>query len=342
MKMIWKELIVCLFMGMVLPGTMLNMTKNYMEEKTVTEPVETEAAVTAMAEPFSGNPQIQVLLSDGNVQAMDLEEYLVGVVLAEMPASFEGEALKAQAVAARTYAAKAAASGKHAGGTICTDSNCCQAYISEASYLGNGGTKLGIEKIRGAVSATRGKVLTYHGELIDATYFSCSGGSTEDAQAVWGVDFPYLKAVESPGEEGAEYYRDTVIIPKDRAEMLLGLELPENPGQWLGTVKRTPGSGIATMEIGGRIFKGTELRTLLGLRSTAMTIEADDRGLVIETRGWGHRVGMSQYGADAMAVSGSTYEEILSHYYTGTELTQYQAYEEGAAEFTEDSQQPVA
>ena len=185
-------------------------------------------------------------------------------------------------------------------------------------------------------------MLTYQGELIDATYFSCSGGSTEDAQAVWGADFPYLKAVASPGEEEAEYYRDTVIIPRERAEMLLGLELPENPAQWLGIVKRTPGSGIATMEIGGRIFKGTELRTLLGLRSTAMTVKADDRGLVIETRGWGHRVGMSQYGADAMAAAGSTYEEILSHYYTGTELIQYQGYEDPAAEFTEDSQQPVA
>ena len=342
MKIIWKELLVCLFMGMVLPGTMLNMTKNFIEEKTITEQEATETAAAAVAEPLSGNPQIQILLSDGNVQTMDLEEYLVGVVLAEMPASFEGEALKAQAVAARTYTVKTQSSEKHEGGRICTDSQCCQAYISETAYLGNGGTELGVEKIRGAVSATKGKVLTYEGKLIDATYFSCSGGSTEDAQAVWGADFPYLKAVPSPGEEKSEYYRDTVIIPKDRAEMLLGLELPQNPGEWLGTAERTPGSGIATLEIGGRIFKGTELRTLLGLRSTAMTIEADDRGLVIETRGWGHRVGMSQYGADAMAVTGSTYEEILSHYYTGTELTEYQTYEEAAVEFTEDSQQPVA
>ena len=341
MKMIWKELLVCLFMGMVLPGTMLNMTKNLMEEENHLETVETEEGVSTMAEPLSGNSQIPVLLSDGTVQSMDLEEYLVGVVLAEMPASFEGEALKAQAVAARTYAVKAKTNGKHEGGTICTDSQCCQAYISEIAYLGNGGTELGIEKVRGAVSATRGQVLTYNGELIEATYFACSGGSTEDAQAVWGADFPYLKAVPSPGEEGAEYYRDTVIIPKDRVEMLLGLELSENPAQWLGIIKRTPGSGIATIEIGGRIFKGTEIRTLLGLRSTAMTITADDRGLVIETRGWGHRVGMSQYGADAMAVGGSTYDEILSHYYTGTELTQYSAFHEPTEEFTEDSQPTV-
>lgn len=342
MKMIWKELIVCLLMGMVLPGTMLNMTKNIAEENDILEPTETVIGESSMAEPLTGNIRISVILSDGTLQSMDLEEYLVGVVLAEMPASFEGEALKAQAVAARTYAAKSKTNGKHEDGAICTDSHCCQAYISETAYLGNGGTELGIEKIRGAVSATKGEVLTYKGQLIEATYFACSGGSTEDAKAVWGADFPYLKAVSSPGEEESEYYRDTVIIPKDRAEMLLGLDLPENPDQWLGIVKRTPGSGIATIEIGGRIFKGTELRTLLGLRSTAMEVKADDRGLVIETRGWGHRVGMSQYGADAMAVTGAAYQEILTHYYTGTELTQYPMPQEMPVEFTEDSQLSVA
>ena len=203
--MIWKELLVCLFMGMVLPGTMLNMTKNLIDENTELEPGTSEATESITTEVFTGNPQVEILFSDGTVQSMDMEEYLTGVVLAEMPASFEGEALKAQAVAARTYAAKAQASNKHTGGSICTDSRCCQAYISEREYLENGGTELGIAKIRGAVSATKGEVLTYQGELIDATYFSCSGGSTEDAQAVWGVDFPYLKAVSSPGEEKAEY-----------------------------------------------------------------------------------------------------------------------------------------
>ena len=344
MKLIWKEVLACLMMGLMLPGTMLKMTAG---DQADLMPAlrETEAVVSPMAEPLKGNPQIPVRLPDGTVTRMDMEEYLVGVVLAEMPASFEGEALKAQAVAARTYAGKAhLRGGKHGDGSICTDSHCCQAYISEVGYLGSGGTELGIEKVRGAVYATRGQVLTYGGELIEATYFSCSGGSTEDAKAVWGAEFPYLKAVESPGEEGAEYFKDTVIIPRERAEMLLGMDLPENPAEWLGTVNRTPGSGVSTMEIGGRVFKGTELRTLLGLRSTAMEVQADDRGLVIETRGWGHRVGMSQYGADAMAVNGSTYEQILLHYYKGTELSQYVPPEGEAQpmEFTEDSQPTVA
>ena len=342
MKRILEELLVCLLMGAVLPGAFAFLSQKIVNPGGV-RAVPAEAVVTEqspMAKPLTGNPEIPVLLSDGTVRTMDLEEYLVGVVLAEMPASFEGEALKAQAVAARTYAAKAhKKGGKHGDGSICTESTCCQAYVSESTYLRSGGTELGIEKVRGAVSATRGQVLLYENELIEATYFSCSGGTTEDAKAVWGAEFPYLKAVDSPGEESTEYYRDTVILPKNRAEMLLGLELPENPAQWIGVTRRTPGNGVATMEIGGRIFKGTELRTLLGLRSTAMTVHADDRGLVIETRGWGHRVGMSQYGADAMAVQGKTYEEILKHYYQGTELG---FYDPPAREFTEDSQETVA
>ena len=341
MKMILKELLVCLLLGLALPGAVLNLGKEFIGVEIPGEETPPEETASPMAEPLSGNPSIPVLYSDGTIEEMDLEEYLVGVVLSEMPAGFEGEALKAQAVAARTYACKTHLAGrKHENGAVCTDSSCCQAHISEYLSLQNGGSQVGIEKVRGAVKATMGQVLTYDGELIEATYFSCSGGSTEDAKAVWGAEFPYLKAVDSPGEEGADYYRDTVIIPKQRTEMLLGLSLPENPAQWIGITKRTPGNGVATMEIGGRIFKGTELRTLLGLRSTAMTVSADDRGLVIETKGWGHRVGMSQYGADAMAAGGSTYREILAHYYCGTEIGQYTPPEQ--EKFTEDLQESIA
>ena len=341
MKSIWREIFVCLLMGMVLPWAVLGLGRQYLAAGMPEEgeiPLETGSP---MGEPLTGNPEIPVLFSDGTVKQMDLEEYLVGVVLAEMPASFEGEALKAQAVAARTYAAKAhITGGKHGDGSVCTDSRCCQAHISEYTYLQNGGSQRGIEKVRGAVNATLGQVLQYEGELIEATYFSCSGGKTEDAKAVWGAEFPYLIPVESPGEQASEHYRDRVIIPREKAETVLGLTLPENPAQWLGEEKRTPGDGIATLEIGGRIFKGTELRTLLGLKSTAMDLTADDRGLIIETRGWGHRVGMSQYGADAMAVQGKTYEEILSHYYPGTYLADYVPPE--GEEFTEDLQEDIA
>ena len=339
MKTIWKELLICALMGIVLPGAIMKINSEGLPPETGEAMAAEQEETLPPREPFTGNPELPVLFEDGTVRNMDLEEYLVGVVLAEMPADFELEALKAQAVAARTYACKAhTGGGKHGDGSICTDSTCCQAYISENGYLNRGGSPLAVRKIRQAVEETMGQVLTHEGQLIEATYFSCSGGYTEDARAVWGADFPYLRSVESPGEENAEVYQQQVIVPREKAEMLLGLTLPENPAQWIGTVTHTPGKGVQTMELGGRIFKGTELRTLLNLRSTAFTASADDRGLILEVKGYGHRVGMSQYGADAMAATGKSYDEILSYYYQGTTLEPYRP----PLEFTEDSQSDIA
>ncbi len=327
MKMFWKELLICAFMGLVLPGALMEVSSSLLPPKGETEVVAetTQETVEAFGdELFVSGIKIPVRWPDGSVESVNMEEYLVGVVLAEMPASFETEALKAQAVAARTYAGKIHnAEEKHGDGSVCTDSQCCQAYISPTEYIQKGGSPQAVEKVRGAVLATAGEVLSYDGELIEATYFSCSGGNTEDAKAVWGADFPYLRAVASPGEEGAEYYRDTVSFSKEKLELVLGVTLGEKPESWLGEITRTPGNGVKTIEIGGKKFQGTQLRQLLGLRSTSFTATTGDHGLTIETRGYGHRVGMSQYGADAMAVSGKTYGEILSYYYQGTELTQY-------------------
>ena len=167
---------------------------------------------------------------------------------------------------------------------------------------------------------TSGYVLTYQGELIEATYFSCSGGSTEDAVAVWGTDVPYLRATDSPGEENAAHYTDTVTFTPAEFANALSLELTGNPAGWLGKVTYTAGGGVDTMEIGGISFKGTALRKILNLRSTAFTMSAGENGITVTTKGYGHRVGMSQYGADAMAVAGSSFAEILAHYYRGTTL----------------------
>ena len=148
MKMILKELLVCLLLGMFLPGAVLNMGKQLMENKDIFPEETAKETASPMAEPLRGNPKIPVLYTDGTVRQEDLEEYLVGVVLAEMPADFEGEALKAQAVAARTYACKTHLNGsKHEQGAVCMDAGCCQAHISEYTYLQNGGSQLGIEKV---------------------------------------------------------------------------------------------------------------------------------------------------------------------------------------------------
>ena len=282
------------------------------------KPAQTEAVETTPAEP---ELTIAVLMPEGNLEDMQLDEYVLCAVLGEMPADFEPEALKAQAVVARTYGLRRGTiNGKHSGGAVCTDSTCCQAFCDVQAYLDKGNTEQNVEKIRRAVSQTSGQVLTYNGELIEATYFSCSGGRTEDALAVWGQDIPYLRSVESPGEEGAAHYIDTVTFTVTQLEQALDTELSD---MWLGQATYTQGGGVDTITIGSKQYKGTEIRQKLGLRSTAFVMTAVGDTVTVTTKGYGHRVGMSQYGAEAMAVQGSNYEEILLYYYPGTLLQTY-------------------
>ncbi len=317
MRPLWKDIVISIFMGMILPGILLNFaSKVYPAQE---KPQIREVPQETLPETVS----LPMLLREetGEYTEMDMDAYLVGVVLAEMPTSFEEEALKAQAVAARTYTQKACTTGgKHGDGSICTKSVCCQAYISQETYLEQGGTQEGMEKVRRAVAATSEQVLIYEGELIEATYFSCSGGSTEDAAAVWGTEFPYLQAVKSPGEEAAAHYTDTVSFTPEQFQQALGVRLTGYPASWFGVATYTEGGGVASMIIGGKAYSGTELRRMLGLRSTNFHVSTG-ANIIITTYGYGHRVGMSQYGADAMAVAGSTYGEILAHYYPGTVLT---------------------
>lgn len=255
------------------------------------------------------------------VLEIELDDYVIGVLLGEMPADFEPEALKAQAVATRTYTLrKVQKKKKHSEADLCTDAACCQAYTSVSDYLSGSDRDKSIHKIQQAVTETTGQVLTYQGNLIEATYFSCSGGRTEDAVAVWGTNVPYLQSVDSPGEEDSKYYEQNICY--SRQDFLSKLGLPEslNLTNNSFTVTYTEGNGVDHMDVSEFSFDGTQLRTLLGLPSTAFTLEVDNDNVVIFVRGYGHRVGMSQYGAESMAVNGKTYDEILMHYYPGTKL----------------------
>ena len=260
------------------------------------------------------------VLCGGRTVSMDLHSYLSGVLLAEMPLSFADEALKAQAVACRTYALRSYTHRRHGSAALCTESGCCQGWRDPALAAPE-------ERARAeaAVSATDGLAIYYAGELIDATFFACSGGQTESAAAVWGSELPYLQAVESPGEETAAHFTDELRVPL--AEFRAALEeldgavsFPEALGGWVGEIRYTPGGGVDEIELGGRLFSGKALRKRFGLRSTAFTLELTAEEAVFTTRGWGHRVGMSQYGAEAMARAGSSFEEILKWYYRGVEL----------------------
>lgn len=318
MKRFGKDLMLAVFLGLILPAMLLSIMLKREERTPEASPMQIDTPETA---PVSVALSMYLRQSDGTLCVMDMDTYLVGVLLAEMPASFAHEAKCAQAVVARTYTRKAfVTGGKHADGSVCTNAACCQAYCSPEEYREKGGAEVAIEDAQAAVAETSGYVLTYNDELIEATYFSCSGGSTEDAVAVWGTDFPYLRATASPGEEEAAHYRDSVSFSKEEFASCLGADLKGDPASWVSDIVYTAGGGVASIKIGGTIYTGTQMRTLLGLRSTAFEIATQGDAITVTTHGFGHRVGMSQYGADAMAETGSTYAQILAHYYDGTTL----------------------
>lgn len=317
MCMLVKDFMKAFVMGFVLPSVLMGITAFCCEQQDLLAR-ESDQLILLQEQPV----RYRVLCRTGEkLEERDLDTYLVGVVLAEMPASFDKEALKAQAVAARTYARRAMVTGgKHGDGSVCAQASCCQAYISAQEYLERGGTGEGLRKVREAVEATSGLVMTYEGDLIEATYFSCSGGRTEAAVEVWGSDYPYLQSVDSPGEEKAAYHRDTVIFTPEEFGEKLGIQPQGNLKDWISAVEYTAGGSVRKLIAGTECFTGTQLRGLLGLRSAAFDLEVADGKILITTRGYGHRVGMSQYGANAMASSGAGYAEILSYYYQGAQL----------------------
>ena len=274
---------------------------------------------------------IRVKLSDGTVTEMTMADYLWRVVAAEMPASFEPEALKAQAVAARTYAAAKMAAGEanHPDADMCTDISCCQAYITPQDAAANWGASASSyeAKISAAVADTSGVIATYGGQPIQAVFFSSAAGRTADAVEVWGNDVPYLTGVESPEGEEVPNYHSTVTVPVEEFRTTLlsqvtGADLSGDPSGWFGTPVLASNGGVTSIPVGGVSVTGAALRALFGLRSAVFTVQADSTAVTFSVTGYGHGVGMSQYGANAMAKEGKSYEEILKWYYTGVELEQ--------------------
>lgn len=327
-----------LFITFLLPA-LLNRTK---AEEALPE-VPPESAGTAAASPTAEDPgadeppemiygepapeTISVLV-DGSTVTMDMQDYLTGVVAAEMPASFEPEALKAQAVAARTYALYCSAGDKHGEAQVCTDFACCQAWISEERMRESwGGDYDGYaEKIRAAVDATKGQFLSYEGAPVFAAFHSSSAGATEDCGSVWNPR-PYLVSVSSPetAEDVPNYISTLDCAPLDFRDVILSAcpqaDFTGDESGWIGEVRRDESGRVAAAVLGGAEIKGTELRSLFALRSTAFELEYRGGRFIFTVTGNGHGVGMSQYGAQVMAGNGSDYTRILAHYYPGTALT---------------------
>ncbi len=272
---------------------------------------------------------VRVKTEEGQVNEMALSDYLWSVTAAEMPASFEPEALKAQVVTARTYTAwkMKSRAGNHPDADVCTEITCCQAFVSPESVRVGWGEHADryTEKIRKAVEETDGEIMTYQGEIIQAVFFSSAAGRTEDAVAVWGNSVPYLVGVDSPEGENVPNYRTQVTLTQGQFRETFLSQFPQadlsgSPESWFRNIHTTASGRVARMEVGGVAVKGTELRSLFDLRSTSFTVECDGEHVIFRVTGYGHGVGMSQYGANTMAQQGKTYREILTWYYTGVEV----------------------
>lgn len=267
---------------------------------------------------------ITVLL-DGTPTSLPLETYVSGVVSAEVSDDFPTEALRAQAVAARTYAAYKVSRGRpdtHPDADVCDDYHHCAAYRDAAQQTANGQPSRSAQ----AVADTAGEILTYEGEPIVAVFHCASGPRTEAAGDVWGADVPYLQSVVSPGGSACDKYEDSIHLSaaqfrEKAATSLPSADLSGAPDTWFKNSVRTQGGGIKTVELGGVSIEGTAVRTLFDLRSTNFTVTTTQDSLTFHTIGYGHGVGLSQYGAKYMAEQGAKYDEILSHYYQNTELT---------------------
>ena len=276
--------------------------------------------------------QVRVKLADGTVATMAMDDYLWCVVAAEMPAAFEPEALKAQAVAARTYtyAKMERTTGTHPEADVCTDITCCQAYRTREDAAASWGTnaQMYTDKIAAAVADTDGVAVLYEGSPIQAVFFSSADGRTVDAVEVWGNSVPYLTGVDSPeGEEVPNYHSTVTLTAEEFKSKLLakypGADLSGDPSGWFSHTVSNSAGGVSSVDVGGVTVSGQELRTLFSLRSTSFIVSAGAEGVTFSVTGYGHGVGMSQYGANALAQEGKSYEEILKWYYTGVEVEQY-------------------
>lgn len=266
-------------------------------------------------EVIDNNIYVNVRRNNGNIEKYELEEYIIGVVGAEMPASFNKEALKSQSVVARTYALKSIKNNKQL-----TSDNSTQNFKdnNELKKMWGSSYNTYYNKIKSAVLETKGLYLSYNNDYADAVYHSTSNGNTEDAVYVWGNSVPYLKSVSSEYDNTNKNYNSIITLTYNEISNKLKNSIDSNTK--FNIISRTSGNRVKEIEINGTTYSGVEFRKLLNLRSADFSIENNGANVVISTNGYGHGVGMSQYGANGMANNGSSYTDILLHYYTGVSI----------------------
>ncbi len=265
--------------------------------------------------------------SSKNITEMSIRDYLIGVVAAEINPAYHEEAIKAQAVAAHT---KLEYTKLHKTDTLedadITDSAAThQGYLTEDEQKEKWGENYETyrKKIEKCVDEVLNVIIEYDGEPINAVFHSISNGQTENASDVWGGDYPYLVSVRSAGDKLSPAYSSEVTVTSDEFMKLVtekGADLGETPENWVEKITNTETGMVKEIVIGGKTFKGTEIRSIFGLKSSTFAVKYDNGNFIFTVCGYGHGVGMSQYGADYMARQGFSYEEILKHYYKNTEF----------------------
>ena len=333
MKKIYIYFLILIFICFAIP---IIFTQEFSSRTSSQDIVNTEVSNGTIAQEstydYDKYNTIKLLHADADkVEEIQLDEYLYGVVSAEMPASFEEEALKAQAVVARTYTIYKIVNndGKHGEADICDDSGCCQAWISKEDRLEKWDEDKREEnwnKIVDAVNSTQGKIITYEGKTINAFFHSNSGGATEAPIDVWGGSgYPYLQSVATAGEDAYSQYSSEATFSKEEFEEKIkevhsDFEIDFDEKDCIKVEEYTDGNRVKTVKIGNLELSGVEVRTIFGLRSANFKVTINDNEIKFEVTGYGHGVGMSQTGADSLAKEGQSYEDIIHHYYTDVEI----------------------
>ena len=263
------------------------------------------------------------------VEEVNIDDYLCNVVSAEMPADYEEEALKAQAVVARTYTIYKIENKKHDNADICDDSSCCQAWISKEDGFARweeSKRESNWNKIQNAVNSTKGEIITYDNKPINAFFHSNSGGTTEIPVNVWGgTGYPYLQVVETAGEEGYAQYASEVELTNDEVLNKLKEKYPDiqidfSNQEDIKILEYTDSNRVKTVKFGNHEISGVEARTIFGLKSTNFEIIKEDGKIKFSVKGYGHGVGMSQTGANTLAKEGKNYKDIINHFYANVEI----------------------
>ena len=320
------SVLVCIFLiPVIFTSRRIVKTSNSKEDK--------EEELTIANYPYHNYATITLLHQDTNqVEEVKLDDYIACVVSAEMPVNYDLEALKAQAIVARTYTIyKMTTSKKHENADICDKSTCCQAWIAKKDRLKKWKEEEANQnwnKILQAVNDTVGKIITYQGKPINAFFHANSGGKTEVPFYVWGGSgYPYLQVVETAGEEAYSQYQSEAKFTKAELTKKIKEKHQDFKIDWkekdcIKIVERDDSNRVITVKIGNLNLSGVETRTLLGLRSANFTVKIQNDTILFQVIGYGHGVGMSQTGADAMAKQGKNAEEIIQHFYTGVQITQ--------------------